>query len=153
MKQVVLILLLVALGFAQDTPEPDQAKNFGANYISIEEAKKLLDQGNVQFCDSRMTREFIMETIPTAVGCAYDEKGGKENKRADFDDSIESWNDSQIVDKNKTLIIFCNAKSCWKSYKAAVVATKRGYKDVRWLRDGIPAWKKAGFATENNCPL
>lgn len=153
MRGVIFILSIVATMFALDTPEPDEALKFGVKYISVEEAKKLLDGGNAVFCDSRITREYIMETIPSAIGCRYDEKGGRDNKRADFDDSIESWNDSKLTDKNKTLVIFCNAKSCWRSYKAAFVAKKRGFKDVRWLRDGVPGWKKAGFPTENNCPL
>lgn len=151
---VWLGVLLAALPlFANDTPEPADALKYGARYISVQEAKKLYDAKSAVFCDSRITREFIMETIPGAVPCLYDEKGGMANKLPDFDPSADTWHHDKLTDKGKTLIVFCNAKSCWRSYKGAVVAKSFGFRDVYWLRDGIPGWKAAGFPTENNCPL
>lgn len=139
--------------FAADTPEPEEAVAYGARYISIEEAKRLYDAKEAIFCDSRITREYIMETIPGAIPCLYDEKGGKANKLPDFDPSADTWHHDKLPDKSQTLIIFCNAKTCWRSYKAAVTASRLGYKKVYWLRDGIPGWRNAGFKTESNCPL
>ncbi|MFA6760986.1 MAG: rhodanese-like domain-containing protein [Sulfuricurvum sp.] len=148
-----LLLFLPLQLLALDTPEPDVARSYGVEYISAKDAKALHDAKSATFCDARITREFITETIPDALSCMYEEKGGRENKRADFDPSIEEWHSQNIVDKNRTLVIFCNAKNCWRSYKAAFVAKEMGFRDVRWLRDGVPAWRSAGYELENNCPL
>jgi rhodanese-related sulfurtransferase len=46
------------------------------------------------------------------------------------------------------MIFYCNGAECWKSYKSSVVAVKAGYKNVYWLRDGIPEWKAKGLPVE-----
>lgn len=156
MKRLFLLVAAFAAAIpllAADTPEPQEALTYGARFISVADAKKLYDGKKAVFCDSRITREYIMETIPGSVPCLYDEKGGKDNKLANFDPSADTWHHDKLTDKSKTLVIFCNAKSCWRSYKAAVTAVKQGYRDVYWLRDGIPGWKAQGFETESNCPL
>lgn len=139
--------------FAGDTPTPEEALNYGVRYISITEAKNLFDSNQAVFCDARITREYITETIPNAIPCLYEEVGGKDNKHPNFNDTIETWHTDKLANKNTTLIVFCNAKNCWRSYKAAAVAKKHGFTDIRWLRDGVPGWKSAGYRLENNCPL
>jgi rhodanese-related sulfurtransferase len=146
-------LLLPLLAQRAITPEPDEALQYGARYITVQEAKKLHEAGSATFCDSRKTREFIIETVEGAVACLYDEKGGMDNKLPDFDPSADTWFNEKVPDKTRPLVIFCNAKGCWRSYKAAVTAVKQGYEEVYWMRDGIPAWKDAGYETESNCPL
>ena len=52
------------------------------------------------------------------------------------------------LDKAKPVIFACNGAECWKSYKAAKVATTKGFKSVYWLRGGLPEWDETGLPTE-----
>jgi len=46
------------------------------------------------------------------------------------------------------VIFACNGVECWLSYKAAKVATTKGFQSVYWLRGGLPEWDAAGLPTE-----
>ena len=52
------------------------------------------------------------------------------------------------LDKAKPVIFACNGAECWKSYKAAKVATTKGFQSVYWLRGGLPEWDETGLPTE-----
>lgn len=47
--------------------------------------------------------------------------------------------------KKKTLVLYCGGVDCSLSNKAAKILTDRGYKDVRVLTGGLPAWERKGF--------
>lgn len=47
--------------------------------------------------------------------------------------------------RKKTLVLYCGGADCSLSGKAAKILTDRGYKDVRVLTGGLPAWEKKGF--------
>jgi rhodanese-related sulfurtransferase len=152
MKKIILLLCVIFAGSAfaakPTTPEPAEAATMGAKYITISDAKKLFDGGAV-FLDTRKPMEVSQNRIKGAIRAYYDEKGGNKNKAADWDASADVFQTENIpADKSKALITYCNGEKCWKSYKAAVALTKKGYTNVHWMREGIPAWTKAGNPVE-----
>jgi rhodanese-related sulfurtransferase len=138
---VVLFLGLSSFVLAAKPTTPTSTNK--AKYVTVSEAKSLFDKG-VQFCDARKKMEFAKERIKGAISTYYNEKGGKKNKKADFDPSKDKFKVNTLPSK---CVYYCNGPTCWKGYKAAVVAQKNG-KTAYWLRDGIPGWKKAGYPTE-----
>jgi rhodanese-related sulfurtransferase len=73
----------------------------------------------------------------------------KSAKAVDFDRKQDQFELAKLpADKNAPLVFFCNAGECWKSYKASVVARDAGYKQVYWLRGGIPEWTAKGLPTQ-----
>ncbi len=48
-------------------------------------------------------------------------------------------------DKSRTLVTYCEGVQCWMSYNAALRAINMGYKNVRWYRGGMEAWRQAGL--------
>ena len=47
--------------------------------------------------------------------------------------------------KKKILVLYCGGVDCSLSSKAAKILIDRGYKDVRVLTGGLPAWERKGF--------
>lgn len=152
MKKIILSLFLLFLGVAfaakPTTPEPADANKYGAVFVTVQEAKALFDQGAV-FVDTRKPIEVSKQKIKGAVRGYYNEKGGNNNKKADWDTSKDEFQTENLpADKSKTIVTYCNGAKCWKSYKAAVTLTKMGYTNAKWMRDGIPEWNKAGYPVE-----
>ena len=141
MLSVILILGLSSLVMAAKPTTPTSTDK--AKYVTVEQAKALFDKG-VQFCDARKKFEYAQEKIKGAISTFYNEKGGKKNKHVGWDTSKDKFDVSALP---ATCVYYCNGPTCWKSYKAAVIAQKNG-KEAYWLRTGIPAWKKAGYPTE-----
>jgi len=145
MKKIILSVILIfglsSLVMAAKPTTPTSTDK--AKYVSAVEAKALFDKG-VEFCDARKKLEYAKEKIKGAKSTYYNEKGGKKNKLADWDTSKDKFD---LASLPTTCVYYCNGATCWKGYKAAVIAQKND-KVAYWLRDGIPAWKKAGYPTE-----
>lgn len=139
-------MLLLGLGmatgaWAQQTP----TKLDGVKVVTAAEAKQLQDKG-AMLVDTRVASENAEKTIKGAVSITYREKSAKDVK---FDRTQDKFDLSKLPqDKNAPVVFFCNAGECWKSYKASVVAVDAGYKNVHWLRGGIPEWTAAGLPTQ-----
>lgn len=117
----------------------------GATVVTADKAQALVHSG-VLMVDARVANEYVEEHIKGAVSIPYKEKSAKS---VDFDASQDSFDLSRLpADKNTAMIFYCNAGECWKSYKATKAALKAGYKNVYWLRGGIPEWKAKGFPVE-----
>lgn len=130
------------------TPNATVAKEYGINVVNPDQAQGLVKQG-AKFVDTRKIPEYAAEHIKGTISAYYDEKGGRSNKIVNFDTSHDIYHNARLPkEKTTKLIFYCNGPKCWKSYKAAVVSFKDGYQNVYWLRDGIPAWKKANLPIE-----
>lgn len=117
----------------------------GVKVVTAEQARDLAAKGAPLY-DARTANEFAEQTIKGAVSAPYKEKSAKS---PDFDKSVDSFDLSKLpADKNKPLVLFCNATTCWKSYKASVYARDAGYKQVHWLRGGFPEWQAKGLPTQ-----
>ena len=149
-KILVASLLLAGISFAAkiETPNKIDTLNDSVVLVTVSEAKSLYDSG-AQFIDARPTIDFSKERIKGAVSAGYKGKGGKKNRKVGFDSSKDKFKTQNITtDKSKTIIAYCASQFCWKSYKAVSVLTKDGYTDVKWMRNGIKAWKAAGNPVE-----
>ena len=140
-KQTLIALIgsgfLVVTGgaLAQETPTTAPA---GVKLIEAKAVQDLQAKGAV-LIDTRRANEFAEATIKGAISVPYDPE--KSAKDAIFDATQDKYDMSKIADKNKEYVLFCNSGTCWKSYKAAVVMAKAGYKNVNWYRNGVPDWK------------
>ena len=136
-------LMSVAGGvFAQETPAGAPA---GVKLVEAKAVQDLHAKGAV-LIDTRKANEFSDATIKGAISVPYDPE--KSAKDANFDASQDKFDMGKIADKNKDYVLFCNSGTCWKSYKAAVVMAKAGYKNVHWYRNGFPDWKARKLPTE-----
>src|SRR3990170_5471009 len=109
----------------------------GVTVVTAEKAKAMME-GGVLIVDTRVANEYVEQHIKGAVNVPYKEKSAKS---VNFDASQDSFDLSKLpADKNTSVIFYCNAGECWKSYKASKVTVKAGYKKVYWLRGGIPEW-------------
>lgn len=138
---VLLMGGLVPTAQANDTP----ATAPGVKVATVEEANKLQAAG-AAVIDTRVAAEYAEGHVKGAVNVPYREKSAK---AADFDAAQDEFNLSKLsADKGAAIITYCNGPTCWKSFKAAVVAARAGYTNVHWLRDGLPAWKGKGLPVE-----
>lgn len=140
-KQTFITLVscgLLAAGgsaLAQETPAAAPA---GVKLVEAKAVQDLQAKGAV-LIDTRKANEFGEATIKGAISVPYDPE--KSAKDVNFDAAQDKYDMGKIADKNKDYVVFCNSGTCWKSYKAAVVMAKAGYKNVHWYRNGVPDWK------------
>src|SRR5258706_123752 len=138
---LILGLGVLSSAWAADTPDALA----GVKIVSAEEALKMFGRG-VPLIDTRVASEYADKTIKGAKSVPYREKSAKEVK---FDRSKDEFDLSKLPsDKGAPLVFFCNSGECWKSYKASVVARDAGYKQINWLRGGMPDWVAKGLPTQ-----
>ncbi|MGE5651107.1 rhodanese-like domain-containing protein [Noviherbaspirillum sp. UKPF54] len=136
-------LLLSATLCAHATETP--AALDGATVVSSDQVKKMLDAGT-PVIDARVANEYVEGHIKGAKNVPYKEKSAK---ATNFDASQDNFDLTKLpADKNASLVFYCNAGECWKSYKASIAALKAGYKKVFWFRGGFPEWKAKGYPVE-----
>ena len=126
---------------AAETP----ASLAGVTLVTAEQAKKMVDSG-VAIVDARVANEYAEAHVKGAISVPYKEKSAK---AVDFNPKEDSFDLSKLpTDKNASLIFYCNAGECWKSYKASKAAVEAGWKKVYWMRGGFPEWKAKGYPVE-----
>jgi rhodanese-related sulfurtransferase len=137
-------ILVCAAGTAaaQETPTAAPA---GIKLVEAKDVQALQGKGAL-IVDTRRASEYAEGTIKGAISVPYDPE--KSAKDAGFDPAQDKFDLAKFPDKNKDIVTFCNAGSCWKSYKSAVVLAKAGYKNVYWYRNGFPDWKARKLPTE-----
>lgn len=119
----------------------------GGKVITVEEGKKLLDSKAATFIDTRAVLNFGKGHVPSALIAAYKENSDKVES---FDASKDQFDLSKLPsDKSKAIVFYSDGPTGWKSYKAAVLAIKAGYKNVHYMRGGYAEWTAKSFATEN----
>jgi rhodanese-related sulfurtransferase len=130
-----VFLLAGGSAYAQETPAAAPA---GVKLVEAKAVQDLQAKGAV-LIDTRRANEFAEATIKGAISVPYDPE--KSAKDVNFNAAEDKYDLSKIADKNKDYVVFCNSGTCWKSYKAAVMMAKAGYKNVHWYRNGVPDWK------------
>ena len=140
------LALAVAVPFAAPLQAAETPASLpGVKTVNAEEVKKMLD-GGVPVIDTRVAAEYAEKSIKGAKSVPYKEKSAK---APDFDASVDQFDLAKLpADKNAPMVLFCNAGECWKSYKAAVVASKAGYTKINWFRGGMPEWSAKGLPTQ-----
>lgn len=139
----ILFILVLSMPVMAEKPlTPERLK--GATVVTTDWVKA--NFGKVGIYDVRKKAEYVEEHIKGATSIPYKEKSAKS---ADFDSSKDKLKIKKFPsDKNAPIVVHCNGARCWKSYKAAVLLVRAGYKNVKWYRDGIPDWKAKGNPTE-----
>lgn len=147
---IIFITLSLFAGKSPLTPSAEYALSKGIKVINVTDAIALQKKGGL-LLDTRRVPEFAVEHLKDAISTYYIEKGGKPNKKIDYDASKDSIITSELTkDLSTPLISYCNGPRCWRSYKAAVMLKQDlHYQNVYWLRDGVPAWKKAELPIAN----
>jgi rhodanese-related sulfurtransferase len=127
---------------AQETPTVAPA---GVRLVEAKDVQALEAKGAV-IVDTRRASEYAEGTIKGAINVPYDPE--KSVKDVAFDPAQDKFDIAKFTDKNKDIVTFCNSGACWKSYKAAVVLSKAGFKNVHWYRNGFPDWKARKLPAE-----
>lgn len=128
-----------AAAYAADAPpETPTGAPAGVKLVNAAQVQELQAKGAI-IVDTRKAAEYGEGSIKGAISVPYDPE--KSAKAAEFDASLDKFDMGKLADKNAAIVVFCNSGTCFKSYKAAVVLAKNGYKNVNWYRDGVPDWK------------
>jgi len=118
--------------FAADKVSPLTIE--GASSIDTSKAKELFDKGAL-FLDVRSNKDWDAGRIPDAVHL--------ELKKVFNEQAL-----SKEAGKDEAMVIYCNGEKCLRSSKATSMAVSWGFKNLFYYRDGLPAWKKAGYPVE-----
>jgi rhodanese-related sulfurtransferase len=132
----ILVSSLSVFAYAEYPQTPTTLK--GGKVISVDEAASISKAKSAVFVDTRSPLNFGKGHIPAAVSAAYQEKSDKvENFKA----SDDSFDFAKIpADKAAAVVFYSDGPAGWKSYKAAVLAIKEGYKNVSYFRGGYAEW-------------
>lgn len=109
----------------------------GIKNVSAEDVKKMLDEKKkIVILDNRPAEEFEKEHVPGAI-------------RLNSDDLLENSKLAAAAGlKTDDLIVcYCNGEMCWRSPAVSVLLQDLGYKNINWLRSGLPGWIKKGYET------
>lgn len=145
---ISIALATFAAGFAapsalaNDPLTPTTAK--GVQVISIEQARGLV--GTVHFFDVRLPINYGKGHVPGAVNAQYVQKS---EKSEGFDPTKDSFDMTKLPkDKALPVVFYSDGPTGWKSYKAALLVSRAGYSNVKWMRDGTDTWTAKGIALE-----
>lgn len=142
----VVLTTSAGISIAQETP---LTPPIGIRVVEAKDIPGLVERGAI-LVDARKTVEYVDGTIKGAISVPYDPE--RSIKDVSFDPREDKINLGKIPDKLKDYIVFCNAGSCWRSYKAVVVMMNEGYRNVYWYRGGIPDWKAKKLPIESQRP-
>lgn len=146
MKQVLraaigAAALALACGASAQEKKPETPRSLaGAKVVSAEEAARLAQSKSAQFFDTRSAVNFGKGHVPGAKATPYMEKS---DFAAAFDASQDRFDLGQLPsDKATPIVFYSDGPTGWKSYKAAVLAVRAGYKSVHYFRDGWAEWER-----------
>lgn len=128
---------------AQAAP-PTPSSAAGVEVITPQQAQALI--GKASFFDMRSAVNYGKGHIKGATALPYDQKS---ELVENFDASRDRFDASQLpADKAAPIVFYSDSPSGWKSYKAARLASAAGYRNVKWMRDGIAGWTAKGLPLE-----
>lgn len=131
-----LLSLLSAAWAAEEVPTPTSLP--GGKIVSADEARKLIEAGGVAVFDMRKPLNYGKGHLKGAASLPYDQKSALD---ASFDASEDKVDFSKLpADKKAPVLFYSDGPTGWKSYKMAVLALRKGYKQVYWMREGTNGW-------------
>jgi rhodanese-related sulfurtransferase len=129
---------------AQSNPPETPRSAKGIEVISVEQARGLV--GKAAFFDMRSAVNFGRGHVPGASALPYGQKSALSEA---FDGSQDKFNlDKLPADRKAPVVFYSDGPAGWKSYKAAVLAARAGYSNVKWMRDGTSGWLAKGYPLE-----
>lgn len=133
---VFFVFFLTVQAFAEGMPTPMSLE--GGRVIAAEEAKLLHDKGDTLFMDVRNPLNYGRGHIPAALAAHFEDRDRDGEKTQSFLKKLPR-------DKNTPVVIYSHGETGWKSYRAASVAIKAGYRNIMWLREGLAGWTSKGY--------
>lgn len=130
--QIILVTLFLCTTLhvnAKSTEFPGRAKYPTTPYISITDFHKIKSDSIV--VDVRSAYEHKTLRIKGALNISISSKN-----------FIEQMRSLRAANANKTIIVYCNGKTCMKSYKAALKCKRANIKNVISYDAGIMDWAK-----------
>ncbi len=103
-------------------------------FVDLVSAKKLFDEMQAVFLDSRSPDEYAEGTIRSAIGISI---MSVITKKVDLEEVIP--------DKNKLIVTFCSGGECDVAVEMAKELVDRHYTNVYVLAEGYPGWFEADF--------
>lgn len=130
-RETVLVFAMLAvscliLGCA-DPGISDEADARGYTDVSLEEAKRMIDSGEVFLLDVRTANEFETEHIEGAANIDVNELSSRLDE----------------VPGNETILVYCRSGA--RSATASGMLADAGYTDVYNMLGGITQWKAEGY--------
>jgi rhodanese-related sulfurtransferase len=127
---------------AQETPKTLD----GVVIVDAARVRQMMTRTGTSVYDVRVAAEYAEAHIVGAKSLPYREKS---TKSVGFDKTQDSFDLAKLPsDKNASIVFYCNAGDCWKSYKASKLAVDGGYKQIHWFRGGLPEWRSNKFPVE-----
>lgn len=141
---LIALFITCAAPATADENKPETPTTLdGGKVISAEEAKALLDKKGAKFFDMRSAINFGKGHLAGATALPYKENS---DYKPNFDASKDVFDLSKLPsDKNTPIVFYSDGPTGWKSYKAAVLSKKAGYKKVMWMREGTKGWEAKKF--------
>jgi rhodanese-related sulfurtransferase len=125
---------------ADDRPDTPVALS-GGKVISVTEAHAMMVAGHAVFIDTRNPLNFGKGHVPGARLASYDEKS---DYAVGFNGALDKFEWERLpADKAAPIVFYSHGQNGWKSYKAAVLAIARGYRQVHYMREGWDGWQAA----------
>ncbi|MPM53195.1 Thiosulfate sulfurtransferase GlpE [bioreactor metagenome] len=129
-----LVLLIVIMIFAsRGGNNPSGIQN-----VTVEEAKKMVEKGDVFILDVRTPSEFNSSHIKGATLIPVTNSGGS---NLSPDQLLESRINE--VPKDKKILVYC--RSGHRSSSASKILVNAGYSQVYNMEGGINAWTGVGY--------
>jgi rhodanese-related sulfurtransferase len=140
----ILAMALTTAAWANKPETPTATP--GIKVINVDEGKQLATTKGAVFVDTRNAMNFGKGRVPGAVSASYKEKS---DAAPNFDASVDSFEMAKLpADKNAKIVFYSDGPTGWKSYKAAVLASKAGYKNVMYMRSGYAEWEAKSMPVE-----
>jgi len=143
---LVTVCVMVFVGSTARAEKPLTPESL-KGVTMVDDGMVKAEHGKIKIYDVRLKAEYVESHIPGAISVPYEEKSVQ---ATNFDASKDQFDLSKFPpNKDETFIVYCNGPRCWKSYKAAVLLIKAGYKNVKWYRNnGFPGWQAKGYPVE-----
>lgn len=129
-----LVLLIVIMIFASRGGNNPA----GIQNVTVEEAKKMVEKGDVFILDVRTPSEFNSSHIEGATLIPVTNSGGS---NLSPDQLLESRINE--VPKDKKILVYC--RSGHRSSSASKILVNAGYSQIYNMEGGINAWTGAGY--------
>ena len=126
---IVFCFLGFSVATAADRWESPETVD-GSETIDLVQAKKMHQEG-VIFIDVRSPRQYGNRHITGALNLFVNGSFTEENLL-------------KVAKKDTPLVLYCNGINCSLSYKAAERAVIWGFSNIKYFREGIRAWSRAG---------
>lgn len=113
-----------------------QSPQFSLRKISLEETKKIFDDGKAIFIDGRSFSTYSIRHIKGALSLPLGE----------FDAKIAEIKQKAPIDMQ--IIVYCSGESCGLAEKVGRKMTDHGYANILIFSGGWPAWAQANYPAE-----